>query len=78
MAGRKRTPRGVVDTSVLIAGIAGFKSQIETLGNPSARLLREWVEAGTFVWLISEAIIEEYKEVMARLGAPPKPNRQYH
>ncbi len=51
---------------MLVAGVAGFKSQIATLRNPSARLLREWVESGTFVWLVSEEILEEYKHVLGR------------
>jgi predicted nucleic acid-binding protein len=38
------------------------------LRNPSARLLREWVESGVFVWLVSEEILEEYKAVLERLG----------
>ena len=57
-----------MDTSVLVAGVAGFKTQIATLRNPSARLLRDWVENGTFVWLVSEEILKEYKHVMAQLG----------
>jgi putative PIN family toxin of toxin-antitoxin system len=61
-------PRGVIDTSVLVAGVAGFKPQITNLRNPSARLLREWVERGIFVWLVSEEILDEYKEVLRRLG----------
>lgn len=68
MADLQRTPKGVIDTSVLIAGIAGFKSQIEGLRNPSAKLLRDWLENETFVWLVSEEILEEYKQVMGRLG----------
>jgi hypothetical protein len=58
----------VVDTSVLIAGVAGFKSELVTLDNPSAKLLRQWVESETFVWLVSEEILGEYKELLARLG----------
>jgi predicted nucleic acid-binding protein len=53
---------------VLVAGVAGFKSQIEVPRNPSAKLLREWVESGSFVWLVSEEILKEYKDVMGRLG----------
>jgi predicted nucleic acid-binding protein len=68
LADWQRTPKGVIDTSVLIAGIAGFKSQIESLRNPSAKLLRDWLENETFVWLVSEEILEEYKYVMGRLG----------
>jgi putative PIN family toxin of toxin-antitoxin system len=58
----------VVDTSVLIAGVAGFKSELVTLDNPSAKLVRQWVESETFVWLVSEEILDEYKELLARLG----------
>ena len=59
--------RGVIDTSVLAAGIAGFKSW-RTVLNPSASLLREWLETATFTWLVTEEILSEYKEVLARLG----------
>lgn len=64
---RKSQPRGVVDTSVLVAGITGFKARRE-VGNASAKLLRDWLENGTFVWLVTEDIVTEYKEVLARLG----------
>jgi predicted nucleic acid-binding protein len=30
--------------------------------------LREWAESGIFVWLVSEEILEEYKQVLGRLG----------
>lgn len=30
--------------------------------------MRRWVEDRTFVWLISGEILEEYREVLARLG----------
>ena len=36
--------------------------------NPSASLLREWLETATFTWLITEDILSEYKAVLARLG----------
>jgi len=57
----------VIDTSVLAAGIAGFKS-LRTVRNPSARLLRAWLESATFTWLVTEDILTEYKEVLTRLG----------
>jgi putative PIN family toxin of toxin-antitoxin system len=31
-------------------------------------LLRDWLENDTFVWLVSEEILSEYKEILARLG----------
>jgi putative PIN family toxin of toxin-antitoxin system len=52
---------------VLIAGIAGFRRQAATSPNPSAHLLREWLERAAFVWLVSEEILTEYKEVLGRL-----------
>ena len=67
-AQKRRRPRGVVDTSVLVAGIAGFKSRDIPLKNPSAKLLRDWTERDTFVWLVSDEILLEYKRVLGRLG----------
>lgn len=59
--------RGVVDTSVLVAGIAGFKTEKPTT-NPSAVFLRTWIARDTFTWLISAAILDEYVEVLRRCG----------
>ena len=61
----KQPPRGVVDTSVLVAGVSGFRD--EPSDNPSASLLADWTEAPTFVWLLTEEIISEYVEVLERL-----------
>jgi hypothetical protein len=36
--------------------------------NPSAKLLQEWIEGDTFVWLVSDEILLEYKRILARLG----------
>lgn len=62
----KRPPRGVVDTSVLVAGVAGFRQ--DPTRTPSAVLLRDWCESPTFVWLITDEILEEYAEVLTRLN----------
>ena len=67
-AQKSKRPRGVVDTSVLVAGIAGLKSPEIAPKNPSAKLLRDWIEADTFVWLVSDEILLEYKRVLGRLG----------
>ncbi len=64
---KQKLPRGVVDTSTLVAGIAGFKSG-RAPANPSARLLRDWIERGHFVWLVTEEILDEYKAILARKG----------
>jgi len=60
----------VVDTSVLVAGIAGLKSHVAP-ANTSADFLREWIENDTFVLLINEEILLEYKQVLGRLGVRP-------
>jgi predicted nucleic acid-binding protein len=36
--------------------------------NPSSNFLRDWIEGDTFVWLVSDEILLEYKQVLARLG----------
>ena len=56
---RTKVARGVVDTSVLVADIAGFKLLVTNPANASSSLLRLWVEEGVFVWLISEEILTE-------------------
>lgn len=58
----------MIDTSVLVAGVAGFKSPAASPRNASALLLRRWVGEGIFVWLVSEEILAEYKYVLERLG----------
>ncbi|MGO9262293.1 MAG: hypothetical protein ACLQU1_39240 [Bryobacteraceae bacterium] len=52
----------MIDTSVLVAGIAGFKSW-RAVPNASASLLRDWIEKETFTWLVTEDILTEYKEL---------------
>lgn len=70
-AKKKRQPRGVVDTSVLVAGIAAFRRTEASPANPSASLIREWITDATFVWLVSNDILREYKTVLARLRVAP-------
>jgi len=43
--------------------VAGFR---DAGHNASADFLRRWVSDNTFIWLISEEIVDEYKEVLAR------------
>ena len=61
---QRKTPKGVVDTWVLVAGIAAFKRAVVIV--PSAQMLRAWIEQDTFQWLITEEILDEYKEILAR------------
>jgi len=68
---KKRKPRAVVDTSVLVAGISGLREPFVPGRNPSADVLHRWGERNNFVWLITEDILEEYKEVLKRLRVRP-------
>ncbi len=56
-----------MDTSVLVAGISGFRAGPVSSSNLSARMLRDWIERGTFTWLLSEEILSEYKAVLQKL-----------
>jgi len=57
----------VVDTSVLVAGVSGFKAWVSPK-TESARLIRDWLERDTFVWLVTPDILNEYSVVLARLN----------
>lgn len=54
-----------------MAGISGFREPFVSGRNPSADVLRRWAERNNFVWLITEDILEEYKEVLKRLRVRP-------
>ena len=64
---RSGKPRVVVDTSVLVAGISGFRHPFVSGRNASADVLHRWAAKNNFVWLISEDVLDEYKEVLRRL-----------
>jgi len=34
-------------------------------------LLHKWAEKGNFVWLVTDDILDEYKEILRRLGVRP-------
>lgn len=57
----------VVDTSVLVAGISGFREPFVPGRNPSADILYRWAARNHFAWLITEEILDEYKEVLKRV-----------
>lgn len=69
--GKKIRPRGVVDTNVLVAGISAFRKPYVRGKNPSADLLYRWADKDNFVWLVTEDILDEYKEILKRLGVRP-------
>jgi hypothetical protein len=42
-----------------------MKHETHTSNVASARLLREWAQKGSFVWLITDEVLDEYKNVLA-------------
>ena len=68
---KRGRPRVVVDTSVLVAGISGFREPFVQGRNPSADVLHSWAEKNQFVWLVPDDILEEYKDVLKRLRVRP-------
>jgi predicted nucleic acid-binding protein len=56
---------------VLVAGISGFREPFVSGRNPSADVLHRWAERNNFVWLVTGDILDEYKEVLKRLGVRP-------
>lgn len=63
---QSEAPRGVVDTSVVIAGAAAFRGSPLNPETDSGRLLLNWIENGHFQWLYTEEILDEYKEILKR------------
>jgi predicted nucleic acid-binding protein len=53
-----------------VAGVAGFKVGV-TPTNDSAKLIHDWIENDSFVWLVSADILDEYKAVLGRLRVRP-------
>ena len=39
--------------------------------NDSAKLIRDWIDHDTFVWLVNADILDEYKAVLERLRVRP-------
>ena len=56
----------MVDTSVLVAGISGFKNVYVAGRVASADVLYRWANEDHFIWLITEEILNEYKEILNR------------
>jgi len=71
LKGKRGRPRVVVDTSVLVAGISGFREPFVRGRNASADVLHRWAGKNHFVWLITEDILDEYKDVLKRLRVRP-------
>ena len=53
-----------------MAGVAGFKAAVAPK-NDSAKLIRNWIDHDTFVWLVNADIVNEYKSVLGRLRVRP-------
>ncbi len=65
MSTKRRKRRAVVDTSVLVAGIAGMKPSRYPPNIASAKLLQAWIDRRHFVWVYSDDVLDEYRRVLA-------------
>jgi putative PIN family toxin of toxin-antitoxin system len=61
----------VVDTNVLVAGISGFMRACVPAKYPSAEVLFRWADRENFIWLVTEEVLDEYKEVLKRRNVRP-------
>jgi predicted nucleic acid-binding protein len=71
MARRRKRLRLVIDTMAVIRGARAFRQKPPVPDTPELILILSWVEdEHAFEWLFSEAILEEYREVLRRLRVP--------
>jgi predicted nucleic acid-binding protein len=69
---RRHRWRLVIDTSVVIRGARAFRQRPPEPKRPELILLEGWIEdERLFDWLFSDAILEEYRQVLRRLKVPP-------
>lgn len=50
-----------------VAGVSGFKETYVRGRNPSADVLHNWAKQQIFVWLVSEDVLNEDREILRRL-----------
>ena len=68
----KHKARAVIDTSVLVAGVSGFRQGRKGFqNNANAELIKRWISYGSFTWLYSADIVAEYKHILAKKGVRP-------
>jgi predicted nucleic acid-binding protein len=67
----RKAPRGIVDTSVVIAGAAAFRGAPLHPETASGRLILNWIEKDSFQWIYSEDILDEYKDLLKRFSVRP-------
>lgn len=71
MARRRKRRRLVIDTMVVIRGARALRQKPPAPNTPELLLVLSWIEdEHAFDWLFSEAILEEYREVLRRLKVP--------
>ncbi len=71
MARRRKRLRLVIDTMVVIRGARALRQKPPAPNTPELLLVLSWTEdEHAFDWLFSEAILEEYREVLRRLKVP--------
>ena len=68
---RHRYIRLVLDTMVVVRGARALRQQPPPIIRPELRIIDGWLDDKTlFEWIYSQQIIDEYREVLKRLGVP--------
>ena len=71
MARRGKRLRLVIDTMAVIRGARAFRQKPPAPDTPELIRILSWVEdEHAFEWLLSETILEEYREVLRHLKVP--------
>lgn len=68
---RHRYFRLVLDTMVVVRGARALRQQPPPVIRPELRIIDGWLEDKTlFEWFYTQQVIDEYREVLSRLGVP--------
>lgn len=68
---KKRGSRVVMDTMAVIRGARAFRQQPPEPTTPELRLILVWRDdPDVFIWIYSQDILDEYREVLRRLKVP--------
>jgi putative PIN family toxin of toxin-antitoxin system len=71
MARRRVRLRLVIDTMAVIRGARALRQRPPVPGTPELKIILSWIEdQDAFDWLFSDAILDEYREVLRRLKVP--------
>jgi predicted nucleic acid-binding protein len=70
---RRRRLRLVIDTMAIIRGARAFRQRPPAPTTVELRLMLGWIDdEGSFDWLYSQPILDEYRTILRRLNVPAR------